>query len=229
MNVSGSVAGNVARVRKRIAGAGGDPAAVRVVAVTKGFGPDAVEAAMAAGVTDVGESYAQELTAKAAVPALATARWHFVGRLQSNKVKGLAPVVHLWQSVDRASLVGRLGEHAPGAAILVQVNVAADPRQGGCPPSSVADLVRRARQAGLEVRGLMAIGAPGPERARSGFRRLRELADEHGLMERSMGMSTDLEVAVQEGSTMVRVGRALFGPRPPRGDVTDPAARSFQH
>ena len=215
MNTDEQVAAAVERVRDRIAGAGGNPSAVRLVAVTKGFGAGAVAAAVAAGITDVGESYTHELLAKAASSPPAV-RWHFVGRLQSNKVKALASVVELWQSVDRPSLVRQLRERAPGARVLVQVNLTGELTKGGCRPADAPDLVAYAGDAGLLVGGLMAIGARGdPEDARRGFRLVRELADRLGLGERSMGMSDDLEVAVQEGSTMVRVGRALFGPRPP--------------
>ncbi len=217
----------VERVRDRIATAGGDPSAVRLVAVTKGFGPGAVAAAVAAGVVDVGESYASELVGKA-TSAPPGVRWHFVGRLQSNKVKAVASLVELWQSVDRPSLVRRLGERAPGARVLVQVNASGELTKGGCRPADACDLVAHADDAGLDVRGLMTIGPTGdPEDARPGFRLVRELADRLGLPERSMGMSGDLEVAVQEGSTMVRVGRALFGPRPPaaRGTGAETAVR----
>jgi pyridoxal phosphate enzyme (YggS family) len=214
------VAERVALVRERIATAGGDPAAVRLVAVTKGFGPQAVEAAMAAGVADIAESYAQELVAKST--ALAgpprgpdAPRWHFIGRLQSNKVKALGSLVALWQSVDRSSLVHEIAERAPGAHVLVQVNVSGEARKGGCAPADAAVLAEQGRQAGLQVAGLMAIGATGSaEQSRPGFRLLTELADRLELRERSMGMSDDFEVSVEEGSTMVRLGRALFGPRP---------------
>jgi hypothetical protein len=216
------VAARLAAVRDRIA-AVGDPDAVTVVAVTKGFGPEAVAAALAAGVADLGESYAPELVAKSAAvdasgaPAAGrpSPRWHFVGRLQSNKVRRVAATVHLWQSVDRPALVTELVRHAPGAAVLVQVNVSGEEQKGGCPPAATADLVASARAGGLDVRGLMCVAAPGgDEAARPGFRLLRALADDLGLAERSMGMSGDLEAAVEEGSTMVRVGTALFGTRP---------------
>lgn len=209
-----AVATALERVRDRIVDAGGDPSAVRVVAVTKGFGPEAVAAAVAAGLRDLGESYADELVAKAAASGPA-GRWHFVGRLQSNKVKAVASLVDLWQSVDRPSVIGQLGQRAPGARVLVQVNASGEPTKGGCRPADAPALVATAGDAGLDVRGLMAVGASaGPEAARPGFRLLRRLADRLDLPERSMGMSGDLEVAVQEGSTMVRVGQALFGPRP---------------
>jgi len=167
------------------------------------------------GLLDVGESYAQELVGKAGAPeAPVEVRWHFVGGLQRNKVKLVAPFVHLWQSVDRLSLAGEVARHAPGAAVLVQVNVSGNERQGGCPPERLAAVVEGCRDLGLEVRGLMAIGPQGAsETVRSAFRRVRELADQHGLPERSMGMSGDLEAAVAEGSTMLRIGTALFGPR----------------
>jgi uncharacterized pyridoxal phosphate-containing UPF0001 family protein len=115
-------------------------------------------------------------------------------------------------------VVDALARHvAPGATVLVQVNVADTPQQGGCPPGAAADLVAAAARAGLTVTGLMAIGRPGGvAAARPGFRLLRRLVDDLGLTECSMGMTDDLEVAVEEGSTMVRVGTAVFGTRPAR-------------
>jgi pyridoxal phosphate enzyme (YggS family) len=216
------VAANVAAVRRRIADAGGE-GRVRLIAVTKGFGADAVDAAVRAGVTDVGESYAQELAAKAPLVSGADVRWHFIGRLQTNKVRSVAEVVELWHTVDRVPLGEEVAKRAPGARVLVQVNVSDEPQKGGCSPRDVRGLVGRLRRLDLDVAGLMAIGATGaPEAARPGFRRLTGLAEELGLAERSMGMSGDLDVAVEEGSTMVRVGRALFGDRP-RPDGPDPS------
>jgi pyridoxal phosphate enzyme (YggS family) len=207
------LAARVERVRGRIEAAGGDLARVRIVAVTKGHGVEAVEAAVAAGLADVGESYAQELVAKAEAVETAV-RWHFIGGLQRNKVRMVAPFVQLWQSVDRLSLAGEIARHAPGAAVLVQVNVSGQEHQGGCPPERVASVVDGCTDLGLEVRGLMAIGPQGPDAVvRAAFRRVRALADQHDLPERSMGMTGDLEAAVAEGSTMVRIGTALFGPR----------------
>jgi pyridoxal phosphate enzyme (YggS family) len=210
-------------VRGRIGAAGGEPDRVRVVAVAKGFGPDAVEAAVGAGVADVGENYAQELVAKAGALTSATAqrcRWHFIGHVQRNKVRALAPVVHLWQTVDRLVTGQEIAHRAPGAKVLVQVNVSGEDAKNGCGFDQAPALVAALQDMGLEVRGLMAVGPTGPpEGARAGFRRLAALADRLGLPERSMGMTDDLEVAVQEGTTMVRVGRALFGPRPGRPDL----------
>ena len=212
----------VTELRRRIANAG-DPQGVRIVAVTKGFGADAVDAALRAGITDVGESYAQELLAKVPDVKRDGVSWHFIGRLQTNKVRALAGIVDLWQSVDRATLGDEIAKRAPGAQVLLQVNVSNEPQKGGCAPPEVPQLVRRLQQSGLDVRGLMTVGRSGPaDVARPGFRLLRRLADDLQLPERSMGMSDDLEVAVEEGSTMVRVGRALFGERP-RPGVAEPA------
>lgn len=205
----------LAAVRQRIERAGGDAANVAILAVTKGFGAEAVRMAMAAGLDEVGENYAQELVAKVEAMAADQPRWHFIGRLQRNKVRKLAPSVHLWQSVDRIALGHEIAHHAPGAAVLVQVNVSAEPQKGGCDPNEVAELVRELRDLDLDVRGLMAVGPTGaPEAARPGYRQVRRLADDLGLDVRSMGMTGDLDVAVEEGSNLVRVGTALFGPRP---------------
>jgi len=188
-----------------------------VVAVTKGFGPDAVQAAVAAGLTDVGENYAQELVAKAAaVPDLpAAVRWHFLGTLQRNKIPALAGVVDRWDSVSRLSEGDAIARRQPGAEVLVEVDLSGAAGRNGCAPAGTPDLVAALSDVGLVVRGLMAV-APLDGPARPAFRTVRDLADRLGLAERSMGMTGDLEDAVAEGSTMVRVGRALFGDRPPR-------------
>ena len=183
--------------------------------MTKGFGPDAVAAAAAAGCASIGENYAQELLAKAEAALAAGVAVHFIGRLQSNKVRLVADVVSVWESVDRPSIVDELARRAPGATILVQVAATGEPGKGGCPPGDVAALVARAGAAGLRVDGLMTVGPTegGPEAARPAFRLVRRLADDLGLRSCSMGMSADLEVAVEEGATEVRLGTALFGPR----------------
>lgn len=212
------VAARAAQVRGRIDGAaGGRP--VTIVAVTKGFGADAVEAALAAGLPDVGENYAQELVAKADElgDRAAGARWHMIGRLQRNKVRLLADRVAWWQTVDRLELAAEIARRAPGARVLVQLNLSGEEHKGGCPIDGGAELVTACRDLDVRVEGLMGVAPAGPpEAARPGFRRLVELADELTLPVRSIGMSGDLDVAVEEGSTMVRVGTAIFGPRPPR-------------
>ena len=208
-----SLAERFQRVRDRVEAAGGDPDALTFVAVTKGHPAAVVASAVGIGLVDLGESYAQELAAKADEVDI-DVRWHFVGGLQRNKVRLIAPMVHLWQSVDRLSLAAEIARYAPGAAVLVQVNVTGLEHQSGCPPERVAAVVEGCADLGLEVRGLMAIGVQGPEAdVRAGFRVVRDLADRLALSERSMGMSDDLEAAVAEGSTMVRIGTALFGPR----------------
>jgi len=208
-----AVAANVAAARRRIAAAGGRD--VELLAVTKGFGPDAVVAAAAAGCRAIGENYAQELLDKRGAVGAAGVDVHFIGRLQSNKVRLVADVVTVWQSVDRPRLVDELARRAPGARVLVQVDATDEPGKGGCPIDDVAALVSGAGAAGLRVEGLMAVGPtsgePGP--TRTAFRRVVALADELGLRERSIGMTGDLEIAVEEGATLVRLGTALFGPR----------------
>lgn len=187
---------------------------ITLVAVTKGFGIDADRAAVAAGVVDLGENYAQELVAKAGELAAEPVHWHFIGRLQRNKVRRLEPLVWLWQSVDREVLVDELIRRAPSAAVLIQVNTTGEEAKGGCRPEDTERLVERARAGGLEVRGLMTVGpTDDPRAARPAFQLCRRLRDELGLAELSMGMSADLDIALDEGATMVRIGSAIFGPR----------------
>ena len=161
-------------------------------------------------------NYAQELLAKREALAVAGLDVHFIGQLQSNKVRPLVDVVDVWETIDRARLVDELARRAPGARLLVQVAVpGATGAKGGCHPDEVAGLVAAATAAGLRVEGLMTVGPTtgGPEVARLTFRMVKTLADELGLATCSMGMTADLDVAVEEGSTRVRVGTALFGPR----------------
>lgn len=222
--VASDLAARVAEVRERIRAAAPDPDRVTLVAVTKGFGAAVVRDALAAGLADIGESYVQELVAKADElaaepgPAGAGPRWHAIGRLQRNKVRKAAPHVALWHSVDRLALGREIARFAPGAAVLVQVNVAGEATKGGCEPAEVPALVDGLVECGLEVRGIMAMAPAGPpEGARPVFNAARELRDRLGLPEASMGMTDDYEVALSEGATIVRVGRGLFGPRPLEG------------
>jgi hypothetical protein len=191
---------------------------VAVVGVTKGFGADAVAAAVAAGCDAIGENYAQELLDKRADIERLGPEVHFIGRLQRNKVRLLTDIVDVWCSLDRASAIDEVAKRSPGGRVMIQVDTTGDPGKGGCDVGETAALVGRATERGLIVRGLMTVGPTGgdSESARPGFRRVRALVDELGLEECSMGMSGDLVVAVEEGSTEVRVGTALFGPRPPR-------------
>ena len=202
-------------VRGRIRRAGGDPERVRIVAVTKGFGSEAVEAALEAGCSDIGENYADELIAK--VGEDSAARVHFLGPVQRNKVPRLAALVDVWQGVDREEEALAIRSRAPAAELLVQVDLSPPGIEGraGVPVDAVAGLVERIKEGGPEVVGLMAVGPPPPNDPTPGFRRVAEMARSLSLSEVSMGMSDDLEAAVAAGSTMVRVGRALFGDRPP--------------
>lgn len=216
-----AVAAGLASVTERIERAGGDPETVAVLAVTKGFGPEAVVAAHAVGLDQVGENYAHELEAKrAALGELggdASMRWHFLGALQTNKIRALAAHVDCWQSVSRETEGERIARARPGATVLIQVAFSSAAGRPGCEPDAVRALARTLFGFGLDVTGLMAVAPRPPDEARAAFVTVRRLADDLGLAVRSIGMTEDLELAVAEGSTMIRVGRALFGERPPPG------------
>ncbi len=211
------VADRLEEVRGRLAAAarrsGRGEDAVRLVAVTKGVASERIEEVLIAGVGALGESRAQELLAKVSDLVPYGPEWHFVGRLQRNKVAALAPHVALWQSVDRPEAGAAIARRQPGGRVLVEVNTSQEPQKGGCSPAGTPALVDSLRAQGLSVEGLMTVPAQGRD-PRPAFAALRELAGNLDLDELSMGMSDDFEVAVEEGATMVRLGRALFGPRP---------------
>ena len=214
-----SVAQNLADVRTRIATVERPfTHDVAVVAVTKGFDDAAVIAAVEAGCTMIGENYAQELRSKAATISALGVTVHFIGQLQSNKVRQIADLVGVWETLDRPSVIGEVAKRAPGARVLLQVNATDEPGKGGCAPGDVERLLGVARDAGLAVEGLMTVGPTDqpPSAAQRGFALVRELVDRFELSTCSMGMSGDLEVAVAAGATHVRIGSALFGPRPLR-------------
>jgi pyridoxal phosphate enzyme (YggS family) len=212
-----AVASAVAAIRTRIRelAAGRD---VHLIAVTKGIGPDAIEAAVTAGCTANGENYAQELQHKMAALGAEVARpeVHFIGQLQTNKVRLVASLVDVWQTVDRPSVVTEIARRAPGATAFVQVNTTDEPGKGGCAPDDTEGLVERCRTAGLVVSGLMTVGPTSaePQQTADAFGALRALADRLGLPGCSMGMSGDYETAIAHGATHVRIGSALFGARP---------------
>jgi uncharacterized pyridoxal phosphate-containing UPF0001 family protein len=209
-----AVSERLAELRGRIQRAGVDPSSVRIVAVTKGFSAISVRAAAAAGLQDLGENYASELLAKADEARELGVRWHFLGAVQRNKVKRLAPYVALWQSVARLAEGREIARWAPGARLLVQVDVVGRSGRNGCRPVEVPELAEGLVDLGLRVEGLMAVGPGGAgAEARAAFRQVGALRHSLGLAELSIGMTDDLEVALGEGSTMVRVGRGLFGPR----------------
>lgn len=207
------VAARVQEIRSKITQSGGKN--VALIAVTKTFGIDAINAAFVTGCDGIGENYAQELLGKIdeGIPPIDV---HFIGAIQSNKVRQLAGHVALWQSIDRVSVIAELAKRAPGARILLQVDTTGEPSKGGVSPQDLDSLRTSAETVGLVVEGLMTIGPThGDEAARAAsFSLLRSLVDSHGLDICSMGMSDDYEQAVANGSTMVRVGSGIFGARP---------------
>jgi PLP dependent protein len=197
---------------------GRDPSEILIVGISKEATPEAVADAYAAGLRDFGENRADELIVRAAALGPG-ARLHFVGRLQGNKVRKVRPVVALLHSLDRPELCGEWLK-GPGIPppVLVQVNVAGEPQKGGVTPSDAEGLVSYALSLGVEVQGLMTIPplASDPEASRSHFAAMRRLRDEirerhPSISDLSMGMSNDYAVAVEEGATILRVGRAIFG------------------
>jgi pyridoxal phosphate enzyme (YggS family) len=226
-----SVALRLAAIRDRIAAAaaraGRDPAAVRLVGASKTQPVERLREAYDAGLALFGENRVQEAQAKA--PALPPElRWHLLGPLQSNKARAAVALFDLFHAVDRPKIARALDAEAAAqgrvARGLVEVNLGGEASKHGFDPATVADeIAPLAALPNLRLEGLMAIPPPGPtpEASRRHFRRLRELRDELAarpewsgrLVELSMGMSDDFEVAIEEGATYVRVGTALFGPR----------------
>jgi len=180
---------------------------VTVVAATKYVSVGEMAVLAEAGIEVVGENRAQDLLAKHARYGDAF-RWHFIGHLQSRKAPLLAGVCELVHSLDSESAARRLAIPA-----LVEVNLSGEPTKSGVAPEALGAFLERVRSLGVEVRGLMTMPPPAedPERSRPYFRRLRELAAEHGLRELSMGTSQDYRVAAAEGATLVRVGSVLYG------------------
>ena len=203
-------------VLSRIEGAHPDPGRVTLVAVTKKFPTQVAAEAVSVGLVDLGENYAQELVAKATELGNAGGqqpRWHFIGGLQRNKIKKLAPWVSVWHTMDRPELLSEVAKRSPGAHVFVQVNTTDEPQKSGCNSDDAARLVEHGRSLGLDVRGLMTLGPTDGSDPSQAFDRLRKLGGTCEVDELSMGMSSDLEIAIEHGATMVRVGSALFGPR----------------
>ncbi len=223
------IASNFETIRQRIAAAcaraGRNPADVSLLAVSKGHGPEAVQAAMDAGQTLFGENKVQE--AKAKIPLCpGRARWHMIGHLQSNKARDAAQLFDMIEGVDSLSLAREISKHAATAAktmpILLEVNLAGEASKFGYKPEALlAELLAINELPKIEVHGLMTVPpySPTPERSRQYFKDLRALKEKceqllgAPLPQLSMGMSGDFEVAIEEGATIVRIGTALFGPR----------------
>jgi PLP dependent protein len=220
-----AIAEALAAVQARIEAAclriGRKPTEVRLLAVSKGHGPGAIEAAYAAGQREFGENYVQELAAKVALLSqLPDLRFSFIGRLQRNKLKTLVELGCGIDSVDSSAIGHALSGHAQRlgreVAALIQVNIDSEPQKAGVLPEASLELARElGGLPGVTLRGLMAIprASEDPQAARASFRRLNALAASARLRELSMGMSADLELAIEEGATIVRVGTAIFGPR----------------
>jgi PLP dependent protein len=236
LDMQADIRNNIERVRERIGRAaeraGRRPDDVLLVAVTKTVDIARIRMAVAAGLTALGENRVQEARGKIAELGRPAA-WHLVGHLQTNKAREALELFDVVHSVDRIDLARELDRRARARGkpidALVQINIAVEPSKGGWPPEAVETAVEALTALrGLRVRGLMAIppAVDRAEDARGWFRALRKLSERHGLTDLSMGMSGDFEVAVEEGATMVRVGTAIFGPRPPRvpglSDVRDP-------
>lgn len=221
----------VAEIRERIRfhqSRGGWTHPVRIIAVTKSHGPEAVRAAVDAGLVDVGENRVQEALEKQAALSDVAARWHLIGTLQRNKVRHVLGRFVLLHAVDRVDLVIELDKRLASAEttfrqpVLVEVNCSGESSKSGVAPGELAELLGRiATSPRLELQGLMTMAplTDEPDVQRSVFARLRELRDTmqragHPLPELSMGMSGDYPVAVEEGATMVRLGTLLFGERP---------------
>lgn len=199
---------NLERIRGEIADAGRDPATVDILAAVKYVPLEEMGVLAEAGITLVGENRAQELEAKAAEhPDL---RWHFIGQLQSRKVKTILPHVELIHSVASESALSQLAKHGtPETEILLEVNVAGEEGKAGIAPDDVS---RYLQQSAVKVVGLMTMPpfAEDPEASRPHFARLRELAEAHDLRHLSMGTSQDFAVAAAEGATIVRIGTTLY-------------------
>ena len=226
MGIAEGLASVRAEIEAAARRAGRDPAEIKLIAVTKGFGPDMVAAALAAGVGDVGENRVQEAIGKMeAVHGLL--RWHLIGPLQTNKVRLLQGRFALFHALDRAELADvlarRLAAEGRRLPVLIEVNIGGEATKAGVAPEGAGELARNVVACPeLDLRGLMTVAPPvqRPEAARPYFRALRGLRDSlaadlgRELPELSMGMSGDYPVAVEEGATLVRVGRAIFGERP---------------
>jgi len=211
----------LAAVRERMARAAErakrNPADILLLAVTKVFPAAVIREAYDLGLRDFGENYVQEFEAKAPeVAGLSEARFHLIGHLQSNKTKKAAELFHTVQTVDSAKLARRLNENGRALDVMLEVKLSEEESKSGAAPEELPELIAAVRSCGnLRLLGLMTMPpwSEDPEAARGIFRSLRGLAEEHGLIQLSMGMSHDLETAIEEGATCVRVGTALFGSR----------------
>jgi pyridoxal phosphate enzyme (YggS family) len=205
-------------IRDRIARAaesvGRDPSEVTLVAVSKSFGPDAIQEAYDLGLRDFGESRFQEAFPKIKVLP-ADIRWHFIGSIQSNKARRIAEAFHLIQSLSSETAAREIDKAEGPTNVLIEVNIAQEPQKSGISLNRLDEFAQSLlHYPQVHLLGLMTVGpALEPEEMRPYFREMRRLRDRLRLSELSMGMSSDFDVAIQEGATHIRVGRALFGAR----------------
>lgn len=217
-----TIAGRISIVRERIAAAceraGRSSEDVTLIAVSKGFEADAIREAVAAAITDIGENRVQEFADKReALRDRRDVRWHMIGHLQRNKARLAVESSDIIHSVDSMRLAETISNHAlSNVSVFLEVNVAQEPTKGGFSLEELPEAFRKARQLHLDIRGLMTI-APltgDGDAVRAVFRSLREAAHDLGVEGLSMGMTNDYEIAIEEGATHVRIGRAIFGERP---------------
>lgn len=205
------------RIARAAARAGRDPTSITLIAVTKVFPASAIREGYELGLRDFGENYLQEFEGKfPEVGGLTGARFHLIGHLQSNKAKRAAELFQVIETVDTGKLAARLDAVGRPLEVMLEVKLSPEDSKSGAEPSELSALIAAVRSCGnLQLQGLMTMPpwSDDAELSRPYFRRLRELAIEHGLAQLSMGMSHDLEVAIEEGATHVRVGTALFGSR----------------
>jgi PLP dependent protein len=205
------------RIQNAAVKSGRDPSSVQLIAVTKKVSIEQIREAVAAGVSQVGENRLQEALPKREVLADLPLTWHFIGHLQTNKARKAVEEFDWIQCVDRPELAEKLNQSAPSRRrVLIEVKLHDESTKSGVAEEQLSSLIDQfSRWERLELHGLMAIPPlfENPEHVRPYFRRLRGLAEQHGLAELSMGMSNDFEVAIEEGATMVRIGTALFGER----------------
>jgi PLP dependent protein len=232
-DLTARVRSGLVAVREVMHAGGTDPATVTIIAVTKGWGPEAPLAALANGLSWFGENYADELVSKALAVGKALdglrlnpgfeeqggpgPRWTFQGKLQTNKINRVKGFVELWQTVDSVDRAHALGSRVPGASALIQVVLEESGDRSGCSVADVPEVLLAARAAGVHVEGLMGVapdcGLHGVEAASDAFAQLRSLAQAHQLTVLSMGMSDDYSLALACGATHLRLGSVLFGAR----------------
>jgi PLP dependent protein len=225
-----SISNHVAELQQRVARAaqrsGRQQDSVCLVAVSKSHGSDAIRAAAAAGIRDIGENYLGEALPKIDALRDLALCWHFIGAIQSNKTRDIARCFQWVQTVDRAKIAQRLSDQRPADAgpldVLIQINIDDEPQKAGIAPRALAEFAAQLlKLPRLRVRGLMAIPRPEtePDAQRPAFRRMRAMFDDErpdGAIHwdtLSMGMTHDFQVAIEEGATMIRIGTAIFGPR----------------